>query len=122
MHTEEDELDLREGSHGAGHAAACSGATSDSLQAVCPEEAFSAVLGVMKKYGYEWNPPRNDEITLFVFTFVLINQFHLFFVFCWYEWVTRYACVKNALGGILKQSSKLVTMAGFGAENKIIQK
>lgn len=72
------------------------------FQAVCPEEAFSAVLGVMKKYGCELNTPRNDEITLFVFTFVLMNQFHLFLVFCWYEWVIRCACVKNALGGILK--------------------
>lgn len=89
---------------------------------MCPEEAFSAVLGVTKKYGCELNPPRNDEITLFVFTFVLINQFHLFLVFSWYEWVTRCACVKNTLGGILKQSSKLVKMAGFEAENKIIQK
>lgn len=50
------------------------------LQAVCPEEAFSAVLGVMKKYGCELNPPRNDEITLFIFTFVLMNRFHLFSV------------------------------------------
>lgn len=33
------------------------------LQALCPEEAFSAVLGVMKKYGCELNPPRNDEMT-----------------------------------------------------------
>lgn len=92
------------------------------LQAVCPEEAFSAVLGIMKKYGRELNPPRNDEITLFVFTFVLMNQFHLFLVFCWYEWVTRCACVKNTLGGLLKLTGKLVKVAVFGAENKIIQK
>lgn len=56
------------------------------------------------------------------FVFVLMSQFHLFLVLCWYEWVTRCVYVKNTLGGILKQNSKLVKMASFGAENKIIQK
>lgn len=79
------------------------------------------MLGVMKKYGCELNTPRNDEITLFVFTLVLINQFHLFLVFSRYEWVTRCACVKNTLGEILKQSSKLVKMAVLELKTRLFR-
>lgn len=57
------------------------------LQAVLPEEAFSAVLGITKKQRHELKPLRSDadkNITLVIFTFVLMNWFP-HFLFFWFS-------------------------------------
>lgn len=65
----------------------------------------------------------NDIVYIYLYFNEVVPSLLVFFlIFCWYEWVNGCVGGKSTLGRLLKLSCKLIRVAVFGVENKIIQK